>query len=268
MCSSDLCEIPQISLPDLMATLEGQLGKSGLRSLLEGAAQQLFVEPALVADVVSQLDAFLAAPASGLPFPVIPLSAVAQGRGFLEAADVTPPAPSAMRFEVGDLLADCDPQRASLKPLNPALPGLQTGSVPNLAIDDCTLGHSRRLAEVLNNLALNNGSVAVYAGTEFHTIKEVIQGLIDSGHHIVVHNDRFFADFLGLYFNGAAVMSPLWFDTGLKLKDGSSLILPSPHSHHTISIEGPLVRANLMYYMRSEERRVGKECRSRWSPYH
>ena len=23
-----------------------------------------------------------------------------------------------------------------------------------------------------------------------------------------------------------------------------------------------------VYYMRSEERRVGKECRSRWSPYH
>ena len=25
---------------------------------------------------------------------------------------------------------------------------------------------------------------------------------------------------------------------------------------------------NIMYYHRSEERRVGKECRSRWSPYH
>ena len=24
----------------------------------------------------------------------------------------------------------------------------------------------------------------------------------------------------------------------------------------------------VMYYGRSEERRVGKECRSRWSPYH
>ena len=24
----------------------------------------------------------------------------------------------------------------------------------------------------------------------------------------------------------------------------------------------------LFYYERSEERRVGKECRSRWSPYH
>ena len=23
-----------------------------------------------------------------------------------------------------------------------------------------------------------------------------------------------------------------------------------------------------LWYMRSEERRVGKECRSRWSPYH
>ena len=26
--------------------------------------------------------------------------------------------------------------------------------------------------------------------------------------------------------------------------------------------------ANSVFYQRSEERRVGKECRSRWSPYH
>ena len=26
--------------------------------------------------------------------------------------------------------------------------------------------------------------------------------------------------------------------------------------------------AEVLYRMRSEERRVGKECRSRWSPYH
>ena len=29
-----------------------------------------------------------------------------------------------------------------------------------------------------------------------------------------------------------------------------------------------LVPVDYMAYMRSEERRVGKECRSRWSPYH
>ena len=26
--------------------------------------------------------------------------------------------------------------------------------------------------------------------------------------------------------------------------------------------------SNMKTYLRSEERRVGKECRSRWSPYH
>ena len=30
----------------------------------------------------------------------------------------------------------------------------------------------------------------------------------------------------------------------------------------------PQVRAGLSLAIRSEERRVGKECRSRWSPYH
>ena len=29
-----------------------------------------------------------------------------------------------------------------------------------------------------------------------------------------------------------------------------------------------LNRKNIIVILRSEERRVGKECRSRWSPYH
>ena len=29
-----------------------------------------------------------------------------------------------------------------------------------------------------------------------------------------------------------------------------------------------LQSGGIYYYFRSEERRVGKECRSRWSPYH
>ena len=38
-----------------------------------------------------------------------------------------------------------------------------------------------------------------------------------------------------------------------------------------VRINGKLVsrpRKKKMVYLRSEERRVGKECRSRWSPYH
>ena len=33
-----------------------------------------------------------------------------------------------------------------------------------------------------------------------------------------------------------------------------------------VGIEGPYL--NIIKTIRSEERRVGKECRSRWSPYH
>ena len=30
----------------------------------------------------------------------------------------------------------------------------------------------------------------------------------------------------------------------------------------------PIIIGNVLQQLRSEERRVGKECRSRWSPYH
>ena len=35
-----------------------------------------------------------------------------------------------------------------------------------------------------------------------------------------------------------------------------------------IQIEGKRMTPEALWAMRSEERRVGKECRSRWSPYH
>ena len=38
--------------------------------------------------------------------------------------------------------------------------------------------------------------------------------------------------------------------------------------HYEEEPRGKMVRTELSFRMRSEERRVGKECRSRWSPYH
>src|SRR2546430_15824164 len=35
-----------------------------------------------------------------------------------------------------------------------------------------------------------------------------------------------------------------------------------------IYVIAPSIEASSPAYLRSEERRVGKECRSRWSPYH
>src|SRR2546430_1321309 len=37
---------------------------------------------------------------------------------------------------------------------------------------------------------------------------------------------------------------------------------------HIIPIYAVRERDQVLYFVRSEERRVGKECRSRWSPYH
>ena len=36
----------------------------------------------------------------------------------------------------------------------------------------------------------------------------------------------------------------------------------------TVSRPSAYTEYEPFYFMRSEERRVGKECRSRWSPYH
>src|SRR5256885_5699742 len=42
-----------------------------------------------------------------------------------------------------------------------------------------------------------------------------------------------------------------------------------PYSSHKILLEVPVGGSSIYTTgMRSEERRVGKECRSRWSPYH
>src|ERR1044071_4684056 len=40
---------------------------------------------------------------------------------------------------------------------------------------------------------------------------------------------------------------------------------PAPTVYAEASV---VVQDDYVYYPRSEERRVGKECRSRWSPYH
>ena len=44
-----------------------------------------------------------------------------------------------------------------------------------------------------------------------------------------------------------------------------SFARPSPAS---LRAQGYKFAARYLSYVRSEERRVGKECRSRWSPYH
>ena len=65
-------------------------------------------------------------------------------------------------------------------------------------------------------------------------------------------------------YGAAAVMVILTGESlGLPLPGESLLILAS-----VLAGRGELSLPLLMLSARSEERRVGKECRSRWSPYH
>ena len=55
----------------------------------------------------------------------------------------------------------------------------------------------------------------------------------------------------------------------LAARFGGSLTLFAGHARREEMIdESRLPEIAKVYVLRSEERRVGKECRSRWSPYH
>ena len=62
-----------------------------------------------------------------------------------------------------------------------------------------------------------------------------------------------------------------WFPNGCVAADGSLIVSVEPTDDLRARYpEARFVDANggLILTTRSEERRVGKECRSRWSPYH
>src|SRR3712207_7794307 len=57
-------------------------------------------------------------------------------------------------------------------------------------------------------------------------------------------------------------------ELGLLLWREVEVDLDRPPAHAGISLQQPLLGGRRRPGARSEERRVGKECRSRWSPYH
>src|SRR5260370_37654956 len=94
-----------------------------------------------------------------------------------------------------------------------------------------------------------------------------------------------FWQFLRLDFGGALVYSLTYLSVGFLSRDFLAAILRGFHAAGR-AMEGVIISALVVYAIyrivqyrkhkmyrivprvRSEERRVGKECRSRWSPYH
>src|SRR5258708_32784442 len=68
-------------------------------------------------------------------------------------------------------------------------------------------------------------------------------------------------DFIGIRVNRAKKSGMVNITSSVNSREGSGI--------NTILHElNPLFTINVTMRDRSEERRVGKECRSRWSPYH
>ena len=86
---------------------------------------------------------------------------------------------------------------------------------------------------------------------------------------------------LGAVMNDTSARDVISFNTGWQFKKGPFSTDPMRASAqwdgkweevtipHTWNAKDMQVKADAFYEgVRSEERRVGKECRSRWSPYH
>ncbi len=219
------CSLPMIPLDQMLVELRQDVGDAAFADLLSTGIATLFGELDSAAAVDQQV------------------------RAALEGA--TAPAPQPVTFQLDELLTrGCTPARAALKPVHPSLPQLETGSRSDYTRSDCGLKRAQDFADVLNNLALDNGSEVVGPdGTRYQSVEDVFVALIDAGHHVRVENSRYYADFLGLYYKGMAVAAPVWLDTGIPLPGGDTFKLPAPHTHHTIYVDGPLVNATLMYYM-------------------
>ena len=95
--------------------------------------------------------------------------------------------------------------------------------------------------------------------------------------------DKFFSDGMGEVLKYAFIRDEQMYETLLKLKNRENLMKNIDEIiYRCCKIKGEIVEkderdtgerlllnfGHTLGLLRSEERRVGKECRSRWSPYH
>lgn len=251
------CAMPQMTLREVVADLQADLGEAAAEGLLAEGVERWFGELETADDLKAQVSALTQGEGDGpLVFPVVPLSSGAVVQGLLERREITPAPPAgAQIFELADLkAADCAVDRPTLAPVSDLTPKLLRGAVADGTWAPCALQRARAFAEVLNNLALENGSKVMDGDTDYTSVSEVFDGLLASGHRIEAENNRYIANFLGLYYRKDevvhAVVAPVWLQTGATWPGlGEEIAIPAPHSHYTFRVSGPLVEATIEFYM-------------------
>ena len=245
------CDLPEIALADVLRDLQSKVGKEALGTAVGQWLDANVTDPDLRKTIA---DSFAQVTASDVPddlvAPVIPMGLLRVAQGLFEQdKKAALPAPATQSLELSAIRSDCKVTRGARKPVNAALPGLEEGDFADYSYDDCALARAEAFANVLNNLAMDNGSAVTDGDKKYTTIDDTLRALVASGHRIRVDNARYFADFLGLAYEGKSVRAPVWVDTQIPMPDGGTLKMPAPHAHHNIYVSGPLLNAHLKFYM-------------------
>jgi hypothetical protein len=244
------CQLPHVTLTELVAEMLEVMTLEQVRGIFESQIAAFFGDTPVAEQVRAQFEQTLTGTPNLEGFPVVPLSAATLVQGLFDSNSDPVPAPASKTFNLDELLREeCMPARPSLSAVSPQLPGLQRGSLPDYTYEDCSLERAQQFADVLNNVALANGSAVTHKDMRFDTVESIIRGLIGSGHTIIAENNRYFANFLSLYHQGRTVAAPVWLDTGIALPSGGTLRIPAGHSHYTFRVDGPLFRGDIAFYM-------------------
>ncbi|RSL16651.1 hypothetical protein EDE15_2172 [Edaphobacter aggregans] len=113
---------------------------------------------------------------------------------------------------------------------------------------------SQRLVNVLNRVSLNGveGSAvatATIGGKNATTPEALIQALMDTGHTVVVHDGRYFANFGHFHFHGQEVIMPFWLNMQM-LVPGTvrPLLVPASHAEYEWQVRGPKINADVSWF--------------------
>ncbi len=238
------------SLDDVIQDLVAANGASAVSSGLDGLVASVISDPTAQQQIDSEVASRIAGDTSG-PFPVIPFSILGNVLTLLDefdssSAPSTAPAPVAFNLDPSG--STCSPVFPTLSPINAQLPGLSEGNIPNTTADPCALSQLQAFVTALNGMAMNDGSTVTDGASTFSTVAATINDLLNT-HTVTVEANRYYADFLGLYYNGVSVAAPVWIDYGIPLPSGGTLVLPAPHSGYSIQFSGPQLNGTVEFYM-------------------
>jgi len=244
---------PQIKVSQLMKQLDDSGQLDAMEPLIKARIDDLSPTPEARRLLASEWEAIRRTKdyAKLDHFPVVPLRQVAKlrpalgGRGsHAEKVDT-----AVLKAPLEDILGECRELASLPKPVSTRMPMLTDGHFPDPGLGLCEQDRSIKFARILNSLMAANGSEVRVGAAKARSAQRLFEILIEYGHSVEMRNERTYANFLSLNFGDQPVIWPVWIDTGLKTSDGVRIEVPVGHSHHAFLIEGPLVKASVMFYL-------------------